>query len=174
MADNTPLNTGSGGDTIATDDIGGVKFQRIKLVHGPDGTNNGDIAASNPLPGILGLDSPKTTYATSAALAAGGSTDLDSTQVTSTKTGELVAIYMGSSAALKGELKTVLNGAESAVKAVLLSRPGEVGSWVLPSKKFYTQVESATAGFDGFRLTITNLDTSEAADVYATYLYDEV
>lgn len=50
MADNTVLNSGSGGDTIATDDIGGVKFQRIKLVHGADGVNSGDVSTANPLP----------------------------------------------------------------------------------------------------------------------------
>lgn len=50
MADNTTLNAGVGGDTIATDDIGGVKFQRIKLIHGADGTNAGDVSAANPLP----------------------------------------------------------------------------------------------------------------------------
>jgi hypothetical protein len=50
MADNTTLNTGVGGDTIATDDIGGVKFQRIKLIHGNDGVNDGDVSATNPLP----------------------------------------------------------------------------------------------------------------------------
>jgi hypothetical protein len=50
MADNTVLNAGAGGDTIASDDIGGVKFQRIKLVHGTDGVNAGDISNINPLP----------------------------------------------------------------------------------------------------------------------------
>jgi hypothetical protein len=51
MADNTTLDgPGSGGDTIATDDIGGVKFQRVKLVEGADGTNDGDISSANPLP----------------------------------------------------------------------------------------------------------------------------
>lgn len=50
MADNTTLDPGSGGDTIATDDIGGVKFPRTKLVHGNDGVNDGDISTSNPLP----------------------------------------------------------------------------------------------------------------------------
>src|SRR3990167_6840961 len=50
MADNTTLNSGAGGDTIAADDIGGVKFQRIKLVLGTDGINDGDVAASNPIP----------------------------------------------------------------------------------------------------------------------------
>lgn len=50
MADNTTLNTGTGGDVIATDDIGGVKYQRIKLVIGADNTNDGDVASGNPLP----------------------------------------------------------------------------------------------------------------------------
>lgn len=50
MSDNTTLNVGTGGDVYAADDISGVKFQRIKLVHGADGTNAGDVAAANPLP----------------------------------------------------------------------------------------------------------------------------
>lgn len=50
MADNTTLNIGSGGDVIANDDIGGVKHQRMKLIHGVDGTNDGDVARTNPLP----------------------------------------------------------------------------------------------------------------------------
>jgi len=50
MADNTTLNSASGGDTIASDDIGGVKFQRVKLIHGADGVNAGDVSNANPLP----------------------------------------------------------------------------------------------------------------------------
>jgi len=50
MADNTTLNTGSGGDTLATDDIGGVKYPRSKIVIGADGTNDGDVSSANPLP----------------------------------------------------------------------------------------------------------------------------
>lgn len=50
MSDNTTLNSGTGGDTIASDDIGGVKFQRVKLVSGIDGTNDGDSALTNPFP----------------------------------------------------------------------------------------------------------------------------
>lgn len=50
MADNTPQN---GTDTIATDDIGGVKFQRVKLIHGADGTNAGDVSDANALPALL-------------------------------------------------------------------------------------------------------------------------
>lgn len=50
MADNTVLNPGAGGDTCAADDIGGVKYQRVKLVLGADGSNDGDLASGNPLP----------------------------------------------------------------------------------------------------------------------------
>jgi glycerol-3-phosphate dehydrogenase (NAD(P)+) len=35
---------------FASDDISGVKYQRIKLIHGPDGSNAGDVATNNPLP----------------------------------------------------------------------------------------------------------------------------
>ena len=34
MADNTVLNAGAGGDTIATDDVGGVKHQLVKVEYG--------------------------------------------------------------------------------------------------------------------------------------------
>ena len=50
MADNTQLNVGSGGDLIASDDIGGVKYQRVKLTLGVDGVTNGDVSSTNPIP----------------------------------------------------------------------------------------------------------------------------
>lgn len=49
MADNTVLDSGSGGDTIATDDIGGVKHQRVKVQYGDNGSAT-DVSASAPLP----------------------------------------------------------------------------------------------------------------------------
>src|SRR3989304_4507697 len=49
MADNTTLNPGSGGDEIATDDIGGVKHQLIKLEYGADGSAT-QVNALYPLP----------------------------------------------------------------------------------------------------------------------------
>lgn len=50
MADNTTLNSGTGGDVIASDDIGGVKHQRVKLSVGADG------AASDAVPVSNGMD----------------------------------------------------------------------------------------------------------------------
>lgn len=43
MADNVSITAGSG-TSIASDDIGGIQFQRVKLTVGPDGTNSGDLA----------------------------------------------------------------------------------------------------------------------------------
>lgn len=49
MADNVDLNPGSGGATIAADDIGGVLHQRVKAGFGPDGSFT-DVAEDAGLP----------------------------------------------------------------------------------------------------------------------------
>lgn len=52
MSDNIIINPGSGGATIATDDIGGVAYQRIKVQHGADGSAT-DVSTASPLPVTL-------------------------------------------------------------------------------------------------------------------------
>jgi hypothetical protein len=49
MADNTPSTPAAGGDVIATDDIGGIKHQRVKVEFGADGSAS-DVSNSTPLP----------------------------------------------------------------------------------------------------------------------------
>lgn len=49
MADNISVTPGTGAD-VGADLIGGILFQRVKLIVGADGTNDGDVAAANPLP----------------------------------------------------------------------------------------------------------------------------
>lgn len=66
MADGVVLNPGVGGSTAATDDIAGQMYQRIKLIHGADGINAGDVALANPLP-------TRSTGATSACTNVGAS-----------------------------------------------------------------------------------------------------
>lgn len=179
MADNTQLEQADAplGDIIATDDItdGGVadsaKVQRIKVGKGSD-NNYSDIHDGNPFPTEMGLTTPTTAHDSALVLAAGSPADLDSTQVPSGLTGKLVAVLMSASVPLKGELKTVLNGSESAVLATMFSNAGQNGFFILPNKNFVTQAEDVTAGLDGFRLTVTNLDNENAADVYATFFYD--
>lgn len=77
MADNTVLNLGTGGDTIATDDIGGVKHQLVKLEFGLI-DNATLVSTTNPLPVILTGTNNVTnagTFAVQAALTAGTNTN---------------------------------------------------------------------------------------------------
>lgn len=49
MADNTPITPGAG-IQIASDDIGGVQHQRVKMTMGADGVSEGDVSSTNPMP----------------------------------------------------------------------------------------------------------------------------
>ena len=51
MADNVIVSQNVGvGATVATDDIGGVQYQRVKLALGADGVSDGDVSSANPMP----------------------------------------------------------------------------------------------------------------------------
>lgn len=81
MADNTTLNSGSGGDTLATDDIGGVKYPRSKIVLGADGSNDGDVSSANPLP-VTGTLTAVTSITNTVTVDGSGSTQPVSGTVT--------------------------------------------------------------------------------------------
>lgn len=49
MADNVTINPGTGGAVVATDDIGGVNYQRVKISWGADGVAN-DVTLAEPFP----------------------------------------------------------------------------------------------------------------------------
>lgn len=49
MADNLELNAGTGGATLAADDIAGIHHQRVKIQHGADGSAT-DVSSASPLP----------------------------------------------------------------------------------------------------------------------------
>lgn len=73
MADNITLNLGAGGAVVGSDDIAGINFQRIKLIHGADGVNDGDVSTINPLP-VRVQDNDRTSLTFSAVAAASGTT----------------------------------------------------------------------------------------------------
>ena len=52
MSDNVVLNPGSGGATIATDEVGGSQHQYVKVEFGADGVAT-PVSSENPLPVIL-------------------------------------------------------------------------------------------------------------------------
>jgi hypothetical protein len=49
MADNVGYTPGAGAE-IGADEIAGVLYQRLKLIFGGDGVNQGDVSSANPLP----------------------------------------------------------------------------------------------------------------------------
>lgn len=53
---------------------------------------------------------------------------------------------------------------------------GEAGTTVIfqpTHRDYFTHTFTANAGFDGFRIVVTNLDTSEAADLYGSFNYED-
>jgi hypothetical protein len=51
MADNVTLP--GTGEIVATDEVAGKQFQRVKVTVGGDGVDGGDVSASNPLPVLI-------------------------------------------------------------------------------------------------------------------------
>lgn len=80
MADDVGYTPGVGA-SVGADEIAGVLYQRLKLIIGADGVNDGDVSAANPLPvSAASLPLPsgaatELTLATLAALAAGAATE---------------------------------------------------------------------------------------------------
>ena len=78
MADNTTLNPGAGGDLVAADDIGGVKFQRVKVTFGDDGFAT-DASTAAPLPVTLSATGPAVTAINLTNTSIGGVADIAAT-----------------------------------------------------------------------------------------------
>jgi hypothetical protein len=89
MADNVEITPGSG-DVVGADDISGVKYQRVKLIIGSNGINDGDVASANPLPisGTVSANLGATDNAVLDAIAA-SEVSIDS-KITACNTGAVV------------------------------------------------------------------------------------
>lgn len=64
----------------------------------------------------------------------------------------------------------VENNVDNGNHAILFGRAGEVVQFRPPHRDFFAHA-GASAGTDVFQAEVTNLDTSQAADVYATFYY---
>jgi hypothetical protein len=63
MADDLGYTPGAGA-TVATDEVGGVHYQRMKVTLGADGDNDGDVSAANPMPVNAGYSESSDTLGT--------------------------------------------------------------------------------------------------------------
>lgn len=112
--------------------------------------------------------SPLNKYVTSASLAAGASANLDTGEIGAQR---LSAIEVWCSAAYKAELRKILNTVADTDPTVIGgAQPMNSFQWKPPHLDYCKT--TASAGTDGFRITVTNLDDANAADVYATFHYE--
>jgi len=106
-------------------------------------------------------------------LAAGAVVDLDTFNIT--EDSELVKVNVASSVACKWEIKTVHDGIVS-TEDTLITDPGS-GVWDSPlAKGYFTYgnfVKLPGGPASNFRITVTNLDSANAANVYATVYWNE-
>lgn len=148
------------------------------------GTGETDIAAVlGSDPGVsavglvtrtVGVEQPVVDALSSSSLAAGASIDLDGTTIANLATGKLMAVSVGSSAACKWVIKT-RNGGVEVEKGTIYTGGlcgGPSGCFQPPDKNFITLAGSGVD--ENFRVTVTNLDYENAADVKATIFWDEI
>lgn len=125
-----------------------------------------------------GADTPTNpvyTSNTASAISAGSTSNHDTTDLGGT-TKKCSGVMFASSVAMKAELQSVSNGVGTTI-AVGFCPAGGMGRIEPPSGRFgrnyWSVAFSANAGFDGFRVIRTNLDASEAADMYSTIFYED-
>lgn len=114
--------------------------------------------------------SPQTNQQTFTDLGAGSSQDLDFTAITGGLTGYLMGLDVSATVPLKVEIKTVAAGTPT-TRSTLFMLPGERVEWRAPFKTFITQAGGATSRF---RATVTNIDQTDASNVYATVYFDQI
>jgi hypothetical protein len=78
VADNVNYQP-AGSTPIASDDVGGVQYQRMKLTLGADGATDGDVSAANPMP--VTAPSSQSSGSLAAAINSAVTVDLDGASV---------------------------------------------------------------------------------------------
>ena len=111
-------------------------------------------------------------YDTSTSIAAGATDNHDSADLGGT-TKKCTQVICGASVPMKTELQEVENGAVISTLGVFFTQAGQTQTFKPPHRNYWSVAFAANAGFDGFRLARTNLDTAEAADVYSEIFYED-
>lgn len=106
---------------------------------------------------------------TTAALAAGASIAMNGAELGAAgSTYYLSQVDISSSVAFKAVIAKVINAAVTQI-TILFGQAGVPLTWRPPNRR-YVPI-ATTAGADNWRVTVTNMDTSQAADFYATFYH---
>lgn len=114
---------------------------------------------------------PVRTENSSTNTAAGSSFDVDTADLGGT-TKKVSGFVASASVPVKAELIQVDNDVDT-VHVTAFARAGEVVIYKPPHRNFHNVTFTANAGFDGWTLRITNLDNSQAADLYGTLFTED-
>ena len=174
--DGVITDPGAGGARVAGsnfDDAGTTTFMPASTIAVPASGGGFDlVGTSHGLPTSWPVTTLKKSYEKQTAIAAGGSATFDSTQLTTATTGKLFYAKVNSSVAFKATLYKVANGVASAAVDEDYGWNGRF-EWRSPHPDMVSQAESATAGLDGFRIVVVNLDPTLAADISVVFVWDE-
>lgn len=84
----------------------------------------------------------------------------------------LAGVDASMSVAFRAEIRSVDNDVATTI-ATCFKPAGETLQWRPPHKDYAAVTWAGSAGFDGFEVLVTNMDTSESADAYVTMYYED-
>lgn len=136
---------------------------------------NGRLHVTDP---NAGAGSPTNPVVESPALAsiAAGATSIGTELLTSDLGGttkQLAGIEISSSAPFKATIIEENDDAETIKVRGIFGKAGETLMWRPPNRAYFNKTFAANAGFDGWRVEVTNLDTSQTTDFYVTFYYED-
>lgn len=112
MSDNVLVDEGAD-VAIGADEISSVKYQRIKIIHGADGVNDGDVATGNPLPVTVSGVSTATKQDAQTALLT--TIDADTSTIAGAVSGSEMQVDIVSSALPSGAATSALQTSSEAL-----------------------------------------------------------
>lgn len=133
---------------------------------------NGRLHVTDPNAGSGSPTTPTVTADSASAIAAGTEDNTIQTADLGGNTVQLAGVDISSSVAFRAEINEVNDDVET-LRAVLFGQSGTTIQWRPPHKAYFNVTFTANAGFDGWRCSMTNMDTSEAADLYATFYTED-
>lgn len=152
MADNTTLNAGSGGDVIASDDIAGVKYQRVKLSVGADGSAADAASGGGVEAGSLRVTIASDSTGVLSVDDNGGSLTVDGTVTANLAAGtnnigdvDVLSLVPGTGASALGKAVDSAGGATDTGVAVLALRDDALTT-LTPADGDYTNLRVDSTG----------------------------
>lgn len=157
MADNSLLPISGGTETFANDDIGSVKYPRVKATWGPDGTaNDTDVATGKPMPmqvrsatGLIPIGEP-----TDAKSTATDTTSVTGISIWKQISASAQAIASSVAGTLTVASHAVTNAGTFAVQAAITAASGAIGSGAVASGAVASGAYASGSISDGAQVTL--------------------